>query len=57
MSFPSSGTIDSGATVTVNFSIHYSDWSNMTTSNDYSMADVGNIVIVSGGSVIYGTEP
>ena len=57
ISFPSSGTLDAGATVTINFAIHYSDWSNMTTSNDYSMADVGNIVIESGGSVIYGTEP
>ncbi len=57
MSFPSSGTLNAGAVVTVNFSIHYSDWSNMTTSNDYSMTDVGNIVIESGGKVIYGTEP
>ena len=55
--FPSSGSLVAGATVTVNFSIHYSDWQPMDTSNDHSAQDTGNIVIVSGGKTIYGKGP
>ncbi len=57
MSFPSSGALTAGATVTVNFAIHYSDWQPMNTTNDYSAKDPSNIVITSGGNAIYGTEP
>ena len=55
--FPSSGAFISGSTVTVNFAIHYSDWQNMNTTNDHSAKSVENIVILSGGKVIYGREP
>ena len=57
MKFPSSGAFISGSTVTVNFAIHYSDWQNMNTTNDHSAKNIENIVIVSGGKVIYGKEP
>ena len=57
MKFPSSGDFVAGSTVTVNFAIHYSDWQTMNSSNDHSAKDIGNIVIASGGKVIYGTEP
>lgn len=57
MKFPSSGAFVSGSTVTVNFAIHYADWQNMNTSNDYSARSIENIVILSGGKVIYGREP
>lgn len=55
--FPSSGALIAGATVTVNFAVHYSDWQTMNTTNDYSAKDVKNIVIVSGGKTILGKEP
>ena len=57
MKFPNSGALIAGATVTVNFAIHYSDWQTMNTTNDYSAKDVKNIVIVSGGKTILGKEP
>ena len=57
MKFPSSGAFVSGSTVTVNFAIHYSDWQNMNTTNDHSAKNIENIVILSGGKVIYGKEP
>ena len=57
MKFPSAGEFVAKSTVTVNFAIHYSDWQTMNTSNDYSAADIQNIVILSGGKVIYGKEP
>ena len=57
MKFPNSGALVAGATVTVNFAIHYSDWQTMNTTNDYSAKDVKNIVIVSGGKTILGKEP
>ena len=55
--FPSSGALIAGATVTVNFAVHYSDWQTMNTTNDYSAKDVKNIVIVSGGKTVLGKEP
>lgn len=45
------------ATITVSFAIHYSDWTNLNTTNDYSALDVNNIVITSGGTVVLGSEP
>lgn len=57
MKFPNSGSFVAGATVTVNFAVHYSDWQTMNTTNDYSAKDVKNIVIVSGGKTILGKEP
>ena len=57
MKFPGSGALIAGATVTVNFAIHYSDWQTMNTTNDHSAKNPANIVIVSGGKVISGKEP
>ena len=55
--FPSSGAFIAGSTVTVNFAIHYSDWQTMNTTNDHSAKNISNIVILSGGKVIFGKEP
>jgi len=55
--FPTSGAFIAGSTVTVNFAIHYSDWQTMNSTNDHSAKNVDNIVIVSGGKVIFGKEP
>lgn len=57
MSVPDSGTIDKGGTITINFSIHYSDWQNMNSAASYSLAGDGNIVIESNGTNIWGSEP
>lgn len=57
MSFPASGSFVAGSTITVNFAIHYADWQNMNTTNDYSAKNVENILILSGGNLIYGKEP
>ena len=57
MKFPNSGALKAGATVTVNFAVHYTDWQTMNTTNDHSAKDVNNIVIVSGGKTILGKEP
>ena len=53
----SSGSLGGGDTLTISFSCHRSDWQNIDTSNDYSRSSAGNIVVMSGGSVIAGTEP
>ena len=55
--FPSSGAFIAGSTITVNFAIHYADWQSINTTNDHSAKNVSNIVIISGGKVIYGKEP
>lgn len=57
ISFSDNLLIDKGATLTVNFSINHSDWSNMTTTNDYSVKSPENIVIYSDKKLIFGTEP
>ncbi|MCQ2521195.1 MAG: glycoside hydrolase family 9 protein [Lachnospiraceae bacterium] len=44
-------------TITVNFCINHADWSNFTTSNDYSVQDAEHIVITSGGKIIFGKRP
>lgn len=51
------GTLAADGTLTVNFSIHRTDWSNFNTSNDYSVSDADHIVITDGGKVIFGTKP
>ncbi|MBR3308173.1 MAG: glycoside hydrolase family 9 protein [Lachnospiraceae bacterium] len=56
MSFPA-GSVGQGDTLTVNFCIHKSDWSVMNCSDDWSYKDPGNIVIESGGNVIFGSRP
>jgi len=57
ISFSDNIVIDKGATLTVNFSINHSDWSNMNTSNDYSVKSPENIVIYSDSKIIFGTKP
>lgn len=52
-----SGTLDAGSTLTLSFALHYSDWSTFSSSDDYSAQSLTNIVITSGGNVIYGEEP
>lgn len=49
--------IEVGDTLSINFCINYSDWSNMTLSNDYSLSDVEHIVIKYDGEVIFGKAP
>jgi len=56
ISLPSSGTFEKGSVLTVNFSIHYTDWSDMA-GGSYSLSSPDNIVVTSGGDVICGTEP
>lgn len=57
ISFSDSATIGVGDTLTVNFCINHSDWSNMTTSNDHSSKDIENITVYNGSKLIFGNEP
>ena len=57
MSLPDQGSIGPGGTLTINFSIHYSDWQNMDSAASYSLAGDGNIVVLSSGTNIWGKEP
>ncbi len=52
-----SKTLETGDTLSVNFCINHSDWSFMTTTNDYSVKSAENIVIVYDGQQIFGTSP
>ena len=56
MSFDDSQKLTPGATLTVNFCINHSDWSNLTLNNDYSAKSVENIIIFH-KKVIFGKEP
>ena len=56
MTFSDSQKLAAGSTLTVNFCINKSDWSNLTLSNDYSGKNVENIVI-SNDKIIFGKEP
>ncbi|MCR4671481.1 MAG: glycoside hydrolase family 9 protein [Saccharofermentans sp.] len=57
MSLPDSGSIGPGGTLTINFSIHYSDWQNMDSAASHSLASDANIVVESSGNNIWGSEP
>ncbi len=57
MSFGDKLLLDANATLTVNFSIHRSDWSAMDTGNDWSAADAEHIVFNYKGKTIFGEEP
>ena len=57
ITFSDSSVIDVGDTVTVNFCINHSDWSNMTTTNDFSSQDPENIAIYNGSKLIFGNTP
>ena len=56
MSFPAGTALDAGGTLTINFSINKTDWSDFNLSNDYSAKDVKNIVIEN-GEVLFGSKP
>ena len=56
MTFSDSQTLSSGATLTVNFCINKSDWSNLTLTNDYSGKSVENIVICN-DKILFGKKP
>jgi endoglucanase len=57
ISLPDAGSVGPGGTLTINFSIHYSDWQNMNSSASHSLAGDGNIVVLSNGTNIWGSEP
>ena len=57
MSLPDSGSIGPGGTLTINFSIHYSDWQNIDSAASHSLASDANIVVESSGNNIWGSEP
>lgn len=57
MSFSDSTRLEQNAVLTVNFSIHRSDWGELTTTNDHSVKDAEYIVFRYAGNVIFGKEP
>ncbi len=57
MTFSDSVLVGAGDKITVNFCIHHTDWSNMNTTNDFSVSSVENIVIQNGKKKIFGNEP
>lgn len=57
ISFGEDMVIPKEAYLVINFSINYSDWSPMNTSNDYSALNAENIVIMSANNVIAGIVP
>lgn len=56
MTFSDNQKLSAGSTLTVNFCINHSDWSNFTLSNDYSSKKIENIVIYN-KKIIFGNEP
>ena len=56
MTFSDSRKLSAGSTLTINFCIHHSDWSDFTLSNDFSGEKVENIVIYN-REKIFGNEP
>ena len=50
----SSGTLNKGDKLTINFSLHRDDWQNMDLSNDHSYKSAGNITVKVGGKVVLG---
>ncbi len=52
-----SGKLSSGDKLVLQCAIHHNDWSDFTLTDDYSRKDTENIVITSGGSVIFGKRP
>lgn len=57
MGFNDKMSLNKGDTLTVNFCINYSDWSEMDAANDYSVLDAAHIVICDGDKVIFGERP
>ena len=57
ISFGDAQTFGTGDKLTVNFCAHSSDWTQMTTTDDWSVKDPGNIVIRTASGVICGKAP
>ena len=57
MSYSDNKTLGVGDTLTCAFAIHHGDWSNMNLTNDHSLKDAGNIVILNGKKTVFGAEP
>ena len=57
ISFGDAHTLGTGDKLTVNFCAHSSDWTMMTTTDDWSVKDPGNIVIRTSSGVICGKSP
>lgn len=57
MTIAGSNSLASGDTLTIDFCINKSDWSNFNTTNDYSLENVEHIVIRDGQRIIFGEEP
>lgn len=53
----SGGTLGSGDTLTLQLSIHPSDWSSFDLGNDWSAGNAEHIVVLKNGSKIFGTAP
>lgn len=49
--------LSGGDTLSIDFCINPSDWSNMNTTNDYSAQEVSHIVVRDGSKVLFGEEP
>ena len=49
--------LSSGDTLSIDFCINPSDWSNLNTANDYSAKDVSHIVVRDGSKVLFGDAP
>ena len=57
ITYSDSATLGVGDTLACNFAIHHTDWSNMNLTNDHSVSDAGNIVIISKKKQIFGKKP
>ena len=57
ITFSDSGTLGVGDTLACNFAIHHADWSNLNLTNDYSVLDAENIVILVKKKQIFGKKP
>ena len=53
----SDGSLGAGDTLTLQLRIHAADWSNFDLSNDYSSGNAQHLLILQGGSVIFGEKP
>lgn len=57
ISFSDNLLIEKGDTLTVNFCINPADWTNFTTTNDYSLEKAEHVCIYTGSKLIFGEEP
>ena len=57
ISFSEDRKVPKGATVVVNFSIHYNDWKQMSPKDDRSFNDKNNIVVTLKGETLCGIKP